>query len=413
MSLIKKPIVTEKKAAASRRNGSLSPGPASPEGKARVGAAQLRHGFFAKAEDAALGSFGEDPAELEELLAGLHEEFAPSSSLQKRLVQRLAQVLLVMDRSHRAQEGQALRRARQAGSGRENRLHARLIRLKMAAQTLRTLARSVNYWHYMTTREDWEMMKDLHQQGVTGEMSGIAIDLFFHLREPGANEEEASEAEKARSKMELFKSIFGLNQILPPTGQVATAEAPGVPEGKAAKVEAGSPPDEEGDDSEHDDEYPDISKDEWIARERARKLLKNILIRQAEFCEAERKTLLKELLEGPSPYELAAEIAPDHAEAWVVRRTQDANLREVRRITSLLLRVKREERRREDAETPPEPKTQPERESGIDIRESPDPETAAETPSLASEAAAPEGGARSEPANAATGTYDVQEKRDT
>ena len=407
MSLVKKAIMTEKKAAASRRNGNLSSGPASPEGKARVGAAQLRHGFFAKAEDATLRSFGEDPAELEELLSGLHEEFAPSSSLQKRLVKRLAQVLLSMDRSHRAQEGQALRRARQAGSGRDNRLHARLIRLKMAAETFRTLARSVNHRHYMTAREDWEMMKDLHQRGVTGEMSAIAIDLFFQLRQPGANEEEASEAEKARSKMELFKSIFGLNQILPPTGQAATAEAPRAPEGPAAEVEVNGPPDEEDHDSQHDDEYPDISHDEWIARERARKLLKNILIRQAEFCESERKTPLKELLEGPSPYELAAEIAPDHAEAWVVRRTQDANLREVRRLTSLLLRIKRQERKQEDAEGPMEPETQRERESGIEIRESPDPKLTKVTADLASEAAAATEDAGCEPANAPTRTCDV------
>lgn len=409
MSLIKKPIITEKKAAASRRNGNLSRGPATDEGKARVVAAQMRHGFFAKAEDAALRSFGEDPAELEELLAGLHEEFAPSSALQQRLVKRLAQVLLEMDRSHRAQEGQALRRARQAGSGRDNRLHARLIRLKMAAETFRTLARSVNYWHYMTAREDWEMMKDLHQKGVTGEMSGIAIDLFFHLREPGANEEELSEAEKARSKMELFKSIFGLNQVLPPAGQLATAEAPRLPEGPAAKGEDDGPPDEEDHDSQHDDEYPDIRRDEWIARERARKLLRHILIRQAEFCEAERQTLLKELLAGPSPYELAAEIAPDHAQAWVVRRTQDANLREVRRITSLLLRIKRPGRKQEDAEAPMEPKTQPERESGIGIGESPDPETVNETPNLASDAVATADGVRRESANAPPGTYDVEE----
>ena len=339
MSLVKKPIITEKKTAANRRNGNLSRGPATDEGKARVGAAQVRHGFYAKAEHATLRSFGEDPAELEELLAGLHEEFAPSSALQQRLVQRLAQVLLSIDRSHRAQEGQALRLARQAGSGRDDRLHATLIRLKMAAATLRTLARSVNCRHYMTTPEDWEMMKTLHLQGVTGEMCGIAIDLFSQLQEPGAN--EAAEAEKARSKMELVKAIFGLDPTQPQTGLVTTAEAPGVPNVRAAEAEVDGPPDEGDDDSDHDDEFPVISKDEWIARERARKLLRNILTREAESCEAQRKTLLKELLEGPSPYELAADIAPNHTEAWVVRRTQDANLREVRRITSLLLRMKR------------------------------------------------------------------------
>ncbi len=84
--------------------------------------------------------------------------------------------------------------------------------------------------------------------------------------------------------------------------------------------------------------------EDWIARERARKLLRNILSRQAEACEAQRKALLKESLAGPSPYEFAAEIAPSHADALLMRRTQDANMREVRRLINLLLRIKRYER---------------------------------------------------------------------
>ncbi len=84
--------------------------------------------------------------------------------------------------------------------------------------------------------------------------------------------------------------------------------------------------------------------EDWKAPERARKLLRNILSRQAEACEAERKALLKESLAGPSPYEFAAEIAPSHADALLMRRTQDANMREVRRLINLLLRIKRYER---------------------------------------------------------------------
>ncbi|MGA3326529.1 MAG: hypothetical protein ABSF45_18830, partial [Terriglobia bacterium] len=61
-------------------------------------------------------------------------------------------------------------------------------------------------------------------------------------------------------------------------------------------------------------------------------------------CEAQRKALLKESLKGPSPYERAAEIAPTHPNARVMRRMQDSNLREVRRLTALLLRIKRYER---------------------------------------------------------------------
>jgi len=64
----------------------------------------------------------------------------------------------------------------------------------------------------------------------------------------------------------------------------------------------------------------------------------------AEGCEAQRKALLRESLDGPSPYEFAAEIAPSHADDLLMRRAQDANLREARRLINLLLKIKRYER---------------------------------------------------------------------
>ena len=112
-----------------------------------------------------------------------------------------------------------------------------------------------------------------------------------------------------------------------------------------------SPDGEEGEDSNKDDRYPKIAEEDWKPRERARKLLRNILSRQAEACEAQRKSLLKESMAGPSPYEFAAEIAPSPADALLMRRTQDANMREVRRLIYLLLKIKRYERQTEKLET--------------------------------------------------------------
>jgi hypothetical protein len=61
----------------------------------------------------------------------------------------------------------------------------------------------------------------------------------------------------------------------------------------------------------------------------------------------QRNAVLKESLAGPSPYERAAEIAPTHADARLMRRMQDSNFREVRRVTNLLLKLKRYERKME------------------------------------------------------------------
>ena len=97
-------------------------------------------------------------------------------------------------------------------------------------------------------------------------------------------------------------------------------------------------------DGEDDKRYPNITAAEWEARERPRQLLENILTRQVETCEAQRKALVKESVKGPSPYERAAEIAPLHPHALLMRRMQDNHFREARRVTNLLLKLKRQAR---------------------------------------------------------------------
>jgi hypothetical protein len=48
MPLVKKPVLTEEELAANRRNAGQSLGAVTEEGKARIGAAQFRHGFYSK-----------------------------------------------------------------------------------------------------------------------------------------------------------------------------------------------------------------------------------------------------------------------------------------------------------------------------------------------------------------------------
>jgi hypothetical protein len=342
MSLVKKAVMTERKSAASRSNGSQSLGPATEEGREHCASVNVRHGFYAQAPDTALLPLGQDPARFEELRAGLYQEFSPQGTLQEELVNRLARVLLLVDRAERSHEGHALRRAQSADRGRDNRLHARMMRLKMTVETLRSLARAVAEWHYVTTKEDLEVMKKVHQEGVTTEMGEIALDLFFQLQEPDTDKDGASKEERYRGAVNSFRSIFGLDRITQPVSMLEPSGERIVirPEGY---IDPNAPADdEEGEDSDKDDRYPSIAEEDWKPRERARKLLKNILSRQAEACEAQRKALLKESLAGPSSYELAAEMAPGNDESLLLRRTQDANIREVSRLTNLLLKLKRQ-----------------------------------------------------------------------
>jgi hypothetical protein len=400
MSLVKKPEMTEKKVTANRRNQHLCNVPMTEERRERIGAALLRFGFEAQAEEIALRALGEDPAYFQELLDVLWEEWNPAGGLQEGVVISLGRALWLMNRAARMQEGYAVRQAQDINIGRQDRLHVQMMRLKMTAKNLQALARSVATEHYVTPPDDLEKMKTLHQSGALKEMGEFALDLFYQLQPPGTGEDGIDPQEQSRRALMRIKEIFGLSGDTPPPPQRApnpgqlqdcqqgagasgqgVAPASSRPQGNQQNACADVAPDfspvpadlkvgatkAPADPSQHPElalnrvkgqalkvsapqpeknvvKYPKITPAEWEARERARHLLENILRRQVEICEAQRKAILKESLTGPSPYERAAEIAPTHPNARVMRRMQDANFREIRRLTSLLLKIKRYER---------------------------------------------------------------------
>ena len=326
---------TEKKLAANVRNGALSNGPVTETGRKRSDGARLQHGFCSKVQSLALPVLGGDPEEFSQLLDGLRQEFAPAGPFEEQLVRRVAWTFWLMDRWDRSQEGHALARAKAADSGRENRLHARLMRLKLTAERLRVLARSVSIWHYVTTVNDLEVIKRMYQAGVMGDMGDIALALFYQLQPPNTDETGVSHHEQQRQVLERIKEIFGLASEEPPAVPGADRTPP---ESPASPVPDAPPEEDEGQVSENDRRYPQITEADWEARERARKLLRNILARQAEACEAERRGLLRESVAGPLPQERAAEVSPDQKEAWLSRRAQESNLRQLRRLIDLLRR---------------------------------------------------------------------------
>jgi hypothetical protein len=165
MSLIKKHEVTEKQLAANRRNQKLCHVPLTGEGRERIRAAHLRHGFYAQAEEVAMRALGEDPAHFQELVEGLWEEWNPAGASQEGLVICLARATWLMNRAARMQEGCAVRQATEVNSGRQDRVHARMMRLKMTEDRLGQLVHAVAYEHYVTTAGNLEKMKNLHQEG--------------------------------------------------------------------------------------------------------------------------------------------------------------------------------------------------------------------------------------------------------
>jgi hypothetical protein len=417
MSLRKKPTLTGKGVAASRANGRLSRGPATREGRERIRDTNTRHGFYSKAEGAALRALGEDPAEFDAVVSALMQKWRPANGFEKLLVMRLARALWGVERGHRMQEGYALRQAKEVNLGREDHLHALMTRQKMASASLQTLAQSVARPHYVTTPDDLELMKNLCREGDVKEMGKMALALFYQLRAPGEEGEEGGRSdpeEDVRKVVAKIRQIFGLSTDPEPGAMVASgspgpfpdqgigagnpsredprASAAGGPDvalasgrppgsqqvrsqdrcesdhrtpeiGDAGAPEAdpaassqpqGSQDDPDAAEAEEEPDYG-LSAAEWEAREPVRRLLEHILSRQFELCEAQRHATLRESLMGPSPYERAAEIAPSHRNALLMRRMQDSNFREVWRVTNLLLKVKHQAREEESGESPRDP----------------------------------------------------------
>ncbi len=380
MSLRKKSTMTEESIAAHQANGRWSHGPATPEGRERIRAANTRHGLYSQAEAMALTCLGEDPADLERLRRNLHNNLQPPSPLEEELAEHLAQVVWRWRRASRMQEGFALRLAKDANLTRDDRLHAQMMRLKITAETLRRLAQSVAQEDYITPREDLEIMKNLHQEGAVKEIGEVALALFYQLQKPGTDETGIDPDEQSRRALAKFKAIFGLHDEGPSPMNVAPAsgfsqggayvrpqegfdlehQAPEireVPAPRADPAPASSllPARQEGAGATGAAKKcprPPFTQEEWEARERPRQLLKNILSRQVELCEAQRKAILKESLAGPSPFERAAEVGLAHPNVALMQRMEESSFRQIWRITNLLLKLKRQAGEEGYRETP-------------------------------------------------------------
>jgi len=409
MSLVKSPRLTAKKLTAFRRNAALSHGPATREGLGRIRASQLRHGLYSQSEEAVLHVLGEDAREFRALKEGLRRQWRPADIVQEKLVGRLARALWRTERSDRMQEARIMQRAREVDHDREDRLHARLMRLRLASGTLQSLARSVARRRYVATTNDINLMLSLHQEGMVKEMGEIALGFFYELRPPDTPElaaaTEAAEYEAlAERVVNRARRIFGLGPrkrrprvaaavesgATPQAGQAVAAAPAGAPspdgppvgaepaaagpqegqpaalapsdatprEGEAvAAVPTVAPPQEDepaaaapssappqesqpvvasSKPAREEDRYREVTEATWEKRQPVRRLLKSMLDRFVQACEADRDAVLKEYLQGPTPYDRAAEVALVEPNQVLMHRIENADLRQVSTIVSLL-----------------------------------------------------------------------------
>jgi hypothetical protein len=103
-SLVKSPVVTPEKLAANQANGKQSHGPATEAGIERIRAANTRHGFYSKAPGAEMRALGEDPEQYERLYDSLLADWQPENEYQTSLVRRMARLMWRLERFDRIQE---------------------------------------------------------------------------------------------------------------------------------------------------------------------------------------------------------------------------------------------------------------------------------------------------------------------
>jgi hypothetical protein len=94
-------FVSEKRLTANRRNAQKSTGPRTPEGKAKVSQNALKHGLYSRRAIITSPRLPENHADYHSLLGVLTAKFAPNSTVEHFLVQRIANFAWQLRRSDR------------------------------------------------------------------------------------------------------------------------------------------------------------------------------------------------------------------------------------------------------------------------------------------------------------------------
>ena len=359
MSLVKKPAMTPRKLAATRRNQKLSHGPATAAGRERIHAAHLRHGFYSRAEGVALRALGENPEDFKDLLQRLIQTWSPADALQEELIKRLARALWRMGRADRMQEGLALRQAHAANRGRQAHFAERLVSLSVTSAGLQSLAGKVAQPGYATTSADLKLMEHLRQIELK-ETAELPLALFEQLRKPGSGDAESEEGvpepdsdAKISRVMTRVRSIFGLPPISEAEIRANRLKEESAAGGALASGGAEESQQAAGAAAEGGDEAPAAAPPaEDPERAKVRQFLAFFLERLAVAYQDRCHGCMVEAVDGPSAYDRAAELAPTSPQTGILLRIEEASFRQVWRLTNLLVKMKHEALESESLETP-------------------------------------------------------------
>ncbi len=281
MSLTPKRRTTEKAAARSQRNGRRSRGAVTPEGKARAAKANLRHGYYSQAQDEVLIALGEDPAEYRRLMKSLETHLA--EAMEAQVVGRIGRTFWRMQRAERMQDGLALKRVRNGMEREQLMAGPQALHIYKTYEALCALYRPINN---PDPPPSSQKIEDL-------------IDAFG----PQPPEE--------------IKKVFPLYRAY-----------------WEAAWKAPLPPDDDGEKS------PTPSAAE-VERDSAREKLEAVLDPVTTRYGGTRDLFVKTLEQIQSPENIAALMAPRDENAVLMQRAEDSSLRQLWRLTNILMKVRK------------------------------------------------------------------------
>jgi hypothetical protein len=283
MSLTPKIKLTRRRLAANRANAHRSRGAATPAGKARSAVANLRHGFYSQAQDEALVALGEDPDDLRRLAQSLMDDLQPSAGLETEVVKRMIRALWRLQRSDRIQDSLAVQRVRN-GIQQKN--------LLSAPQLTRVY--------------------DTYER-----LTALSVALQRPDYNPSAAEIQAFEGGFGRETPADIQKLFPLLRALREAARNKPAPAH----------------------ESHLTERGGTAADEKQA-EAARRELADALFKVASTYRRNLDSLTEELEKIQSPENVGALMAPREETAKLMQRMEDSSLRQLWRLTNLLIKVR-------------------------------------------------------------------------
>jgi hypothetical protein len=174
--LTKPPTITPEKLAANQANGQQSHGPATQEGIDRIRAANTRHGFYSKAPGTEMRALGEDPEQFERLYDSLLADWQPENEYQTSLVHRMARLMWRLERFDRIQESLMVHQLQALDHDVARDLRELTTKHERVVLLLKALMQALDANRFQTDAGVMEGLREIY-----GEMpSGVGFEIMSH-----------------------------------------------------------------------------------------------------------------------------------------------------------------------------------------------------------------------------------------